>query len=98
MGEGRRTLSSTQEKQEHKTSCYSTALLKCKKQYTGETKCTLREHFTEHRQATRNPPHANDEAAVPIRPLYHRHGTHFTGITARSQHIPSQSTSSIPHR
>ena len=65
---------------------------------TGETKCTLREHFTEHRQATSNPPHANDEAAVPIRPLYHRHGAHFTGITARSQHIPSQSTSSIPHR
>ena len=38
---------------------------KCKKQYIGETKRTLRERFTEHRQATNNPSHANATAAVP---------------------------------
>ena len=38
---------------------------KCKKQYTGETKRTLRERFSEHRQATNNPLHANAAAAVP---------------------------------
>ena len=38
---------------------------KCKKQYIGQTKRTLRKRFTEHRQATNNPSHANAEAAVP---------------------------------
>ena len=38
---------------------------RCKKQYIGETKRTLRERFTEHRQATNNPSHANASAAVP---------------------------------
>ena len=38
---------------------------KCKKQYIGETKRTLRERFTEHRQATNNPSHANATAGVP---------------------------------
>ena len=38
---------------------------RCKKQYIGETKRTLRERSTEHRQATNNPSHANDSAAVP---------------------------------
>ena len=36
-----------------------------KKQYIGETKRTLGERFTEHRQATNNPSHANASAAVP---------------------------------
>ena len=39
---------------------------RCKKQYIGETKRTLRERFTEHRQATNNPSHANASAAVPL--------------------------------
>ena len=43
-----------------------TALGKCEKQYMGETKGTLRERFTEHRQATNNPSQANASAAVPI--------------------------------
>ena len=38
---------------------------KCNKQYIGETKRTLRERFSEHRQATNNPLHANAAAAVP---------------------------------
>ena len=38
---------------------------KCKKQYIGETKRTLRERFSEHRQATNNTNHANASAAVP---------------------------------
>ena len=38
---------------------------RCKKQYLGETKRTLRERFTEHRQVTNNPSHANASAAVP---------------------------------
>ena len=38
--------------------------------YIGETKRTLRERFSEHRQATNNPLHANAAAAVPF---------HFTG-------------------
>ena len=38
---------------------------RCKKQYIGETKRTLRERFTEHRQATNNPSDANASAAVP---------------------------------
>ena len=38
---------------------------RCKKQYIGETKRTLRERFREHRQATNNPSHANAPAAVP---------------------------------
>ena len=51
--------------------CKSTNLIymieckRCKKQYIGETKRTLRERFTEHRQATNNPSHANASAAVP---------------------------------
>ena len=38
---------------------------KCKKQYIGETKRSLRERFTEHRQATNNSDHASASAAVP---------------------------------
>ena len=38
---------------------------KCKKQYIGETKRTLRKRFTEHGQVTNNQSHANAEAAVP---------------------------------
>ena len=38
---------------------------KCKKQYAGETKRTLRKRFTEHRQATNIQSHANAESAVP---------------------------------
>ena len=41
---------------------------RCKKQYIGETKRTLRERFTGftgHRQATNNPSHPNVSAAVP---------------------------------
>ena len=38
---------------------------KCNKQYIGETKRTLRERFSEHRQATNNPLHANTAAGVP---------------------------------
>ena len=38
---------------------------KCKKQYIGETKRSLRERFTEHRQATNNSDHASALAAVP---------------------------------
>ena len=37
---------------------------RCKKQYIGETKCTLHEHFKEQRQATNNSLHANATAAV----------------------------------
>ena len=33
--------------------------------YIGETKRTIRERFTEHRQAKNNPHHANSTAAVP---------------------------------
>ena len=55
----------------HHITCYSTNLTyiiqcnRCKKQYIGETKRTLRERFKEHRQATNNPLHANATAAVP---------------------------------
>ena len=38
---------------------------KCKKQYIGETKRSLRERFTEHRQTTNNSDHASASAAVP---------------------------------
>ena len=38
---------------------------RCKEQYIGETKRTLRKRFTEHRQATNNPSHPNASAAVP---------------------------------
>ncbi len=38
---------------------------KCKKQYIGETKRSIRERFAEHRQATNNPILANASAAVP---------------------------------
>ena len=39
---------------------------KCNKQYIGEKKKrTLRERFSEHRQATNNPLHTNAAAAVP---------------------------------
>ena len=38
---------------------------RCKRQYVGETKCTFRERFKEHRQAANNPLHANATAAVP---------------------------------
>ena len=38
---------------------------KCKKQYIGDTKRSLRERFTEHRQATNNSDHASASAAVP---------------------------------
>ena len=44
-----------------------TYMIQCKKgkkQYIGETKRTLRKRFTEHRQATHNPLHANGTAAV----------------------------------
>ena len=41
------------------------ACKRCKKQYIGETKRTIRERFTEHRQATNNPCHANTSGAVP---------------------------------
>ena len=56
---------------------------KCKEQYISETKRTLRERFSEHRQATSNPIHANAAAAVPSHsqstwPLYHRHGSYPT--------------------
>ena len=53
--------------------CKSTNLIymieckRCKKQYIEETKRTLRERFTEHRQAANNPSHANASAAVPTR-------------------------------
>ena len=67
------TFSNTGEVREIKQhiNCKSTNLTymiecqKCKKQYIGETKRTLRERFTEHRQATNNPSHANATAAVP---------------------------------
>ena len=55
----------------HHITCNSTNLTylieckKCKKQYMGETKRTLRECFLEHRQVTNNPLHANTAAAVP---------------------------------
>ena len=35
------------------------------KKYIGETKRSLRERFTEHRQATNNSDHASASAAVP---------------------------------
>ena len=38
---------------------------RCKKQFIGEHKRTLRERFTEHRQSTNNPSHANASASVP---------------------------------
>ena len=38
---------------------------RCKRQYIGETKRTLREPFKEHRQVTNNPLHENATAAVP---------------------------------
>ena len=41
------------------------ACKRCKKPYIGETKHTLRERFTEHRQVTNNPSHTNASAAVP---------------------------------
>ena len=46
-----------------------THMIKCKKykkQYIGETKRSLHERFTEHRQATNNSDHASASAAVPI--------------------------------
>ena len=51
--------------------CKSTNLIyiieckRCKKQYEAEPKRTLRERFTEHKQPTNNPSHANVSAAVP---------------------------------
>ena len=68
------TFSNTGEVREIKQhiTCKSTNLTymiechKCKKQYIGETKRTLRERFTEHRQKSqKNPSHANATAAVP---------------------------------
>ena len=56
---------------EHHIICDSTNLTymiqckRCKKQYTGETKRTLRERFKEHRQATNNPLQANATEVVP---------------------------------
>ncbi|KAL9972658.1 hypothetical protein ACROYT_G019009 [Oculina patagonica] len=55
----------------HRITCKSSNLTymiecnKCKKQYIGETKRSIRERFAEHRQATNNPRHANASAAVP---------------------------------
>ena len=53
--------------------CKSTNLIymieckRCNKQYIGETKRTLRERFTEHRQATNNPSHSiEDMALIPL--------------------------------
>ena len=40
-------------------------MIECKKQYIGETKRKIRERFTEHREGTNNPHHANSTAAVP---------------------------------
>ena len=48
---------------------------RCNKQYIGETKRTLCERFTEHRQSTNNPDHANVLAAPP---------THFTDLPDHS--------------
>ena len=42
------------------------ACKRCKKPYIGETKRTLRERFTEHRQATNNLSLANASATVPV--------------------------------
>ena len=58
-------------KNKQQMTCKSTNLIymiqckRCKKQYIGETKRTLRERFTEHKQATNNPSHTNASAAVP---------------------------------
>ena len=55
----------------HRITCNSTNLTymieckKCNKQYIDETKRTLRERFSELRQATSNPLHANAAAPVP---------------------------------
>ena len=67
------TFSNTGEVREVKQqmTCKSTNLTymieckRCGKQYIGETKRTLRERFTEHRQATNNPSHASALAAAP---------------------------------
>ena len=44
---------------------YTIECKKCKKQYIRETKRSLRERFTEHRQATNNSEHASASVAVP---------------------------------
>ena len=70
---GNYTFNNTGEVREIKQqmTCKSTNLIymieckRCKKQYIGETKRTLRERFTEHRQATNNPSHNNASTAVP---------------------------------
>ena len=51
---------------ERHTTCNSTMIecKKCNKQYTGKTKRTLHERFTEHRRAS-NTCHANSSTAVP---------------------------------
>lgn len=67
------TFSNTGEVREIKQqmTCESTNLTymieckRCGKQYIGETKRTLRELFTERRQATNNPSHASALAAAP---------------------------------
>ncbi|XP_078371353.1 uncharacterized protein LOC144655006 [Oculina patagonica] len=67
------TFSSTNEVRQikHHITCNSTNLVymiqckRCNKQYVGETKRTLRERFTEHRQASNNPRHKKAATAVP---------------------------------
>ena len=80
--------------------CKSTNLIymieckRCKKEYIGETKRTIRERFTEHRQATNNPSHANASAAVPTHfnlITLSRHDTHSTRASTNTQYLTQES-------
>ena len=67
------TFTNTGEKRQikHYITCDSTNLTymiqckRCKRQYVGETKRTVRERFKEYTQATNNPLHAKGTTAVP---------------------------------
>ena len=67
---------------------------RCKKQYIGETKRTLRERFKEHRQATNNSTQTPQQQSLPtlinLAPLDRRHGTYLAGITTHSQHVTAK--------
>ena len=82
----------------HHITCNSTNLTymiecqTCNKQYISETKHTLRERFSEHRQATNNSLHANAAAAVPSHFSLPGHSITDVGlILLQLQPTPSES-------
>jgi len=59
---------------------YMTECKKCKKQYIGETKRTLRKRFSEHRQATNNRLHANATYTGAVLSYFHLPGHSITDM------------------